>query len=323
MSSVSAEKQVLIDAARAAGHKITSKQIDRWRLEKLLPEPAPAGRGRAGGVARIAPEETVPQLLALRACLRESRSFDRAAFRLWIDNFNIPLSRVRTALKNMATVSPAALSAMSKEQRAIVLADAEAEAAEARTAPKGVRSFARRGKLAPLVEQMVSGTTGDPSAWSEAERQSFARDFEEISGFDKGRVGAPELHVKPWIKGDISREMVEALKITREFPKVVDESSPEQFDRARRVYRSIEPLRQLIRFGNKAWGHCFGLETLLSGYGAKHPDALWFQSIMLLSNAKPEIEEVMLKIEGDAQKALAQIQEGLEAQRQSVITKNT
>lgn len=114
--------------------------------------------------------------------------------------------------------------------------------------------------------------------------------------------------------------MVEALKIARDFPRVVDESSPEQFDRARRIYRSIEPLRQLIRFGNKAFGHCFGLETLLSAFGAKHPDALRFQSLMLLSNAKPEIEEVMRKIEADAQKTLAQIQEGLEAQRQATST---
>jgi hypothetical protein len=78
----------------------------------------------------------------------------------------------------------------------------------------------------------------------------------------------------------------------------------------------LEPLRQLIRYGNAAWGHSFGLEVILSGFGAKHVDALWFQSLLILGNAKPEIEEVMLKLEVDAQKALAQIQEGLSAQRQ-------
>lgn len=320
MKTVSAEKQALIDAGKAEGFAITSKQIDRWRFEELLPPPVPSGRGRAGGIARVAPEETIPQLIALCKLLKENRSFDHAAFRLWIDNFNVPLSRVRTALKNMATVTPANLAAMSPEERAIVLADAELEAAQNRTVPKGVRSYARQGKLAPLVDQLVSGTVGDPSAWSEAERQSLARGFEAVSGFDKGRVGAPELNVKPWIKGDTSPEIVEALKIARDFPTVVDESSPEQFDRARRVYRSIEPLRQLIRYGNETLGHCFGLETLLTGYGAKQHDALRFQSLMLLSNAKPEIEEVMRKIEADAQATLSKIHEGLAAQRQSTET---
>jgi hypothetical protein len=316
MKSVSPEKQVLIDAAKAAGFKITSKQIDRWRLEEILPEPVAAGRGRGGGVARPAPVETVPQMLVLCTCLKENRSFDRAAFRLWIDNFNIPLSRVRTALKNMATVAVAALGAMSEEQRAIVLADAETQAAEQRRTPKGVRSYARKGKLAPFVEKMVSGTTGDPRLWPEAERQEFARDFEQVSGLSKGRAGAPELNVKPWIEGDTSAAVTEAIALAHNFQNVLDDSSPEQFDRARRVFRNLEPLRQLIRYGNAAWGHSFGLEVILSGFGAKHVDALWFQSLLILGNAKPEIEEVMLKLEVDAQKALAQIQEGLSAQRQ-------
>jgi hypothetical protein len=321
MKSVSSEKQVLIDAAKAAGFKITSKQIDRWRLEELLPEPVAAGRGRGGGVARVPPAETIPQLLALCACLKGSRSFERAAFQLWIDNFNIPLSRVRAALKKMATVAPATLAAMSKDQRAIVLADAETEAAEQRTTPKGVRSYARQGKLAPFVEKMVGGTTGDPRLWPEAERQAFAHDFEEVSGLNKGRVGAPELNVKPWIKGDTSESVVEAVALAHNFHTAVDDSSPEQFDRARRVFRNLEPLRQLIRYGNAAWGHSFGLETILSGFGAKHVDALWFQTLLILGNAKPEIEEVMLKLEADAQKALAQIQDGLAAQSQQQITK--
>ncbi len=317
MKPVSSEKQVLIDAAKAAGFRITSKQIDRWRLDELLPEPVAAGRGRGSGIARVAPAETIPQLSALCACLKRSRSFDRAAFALWIDNFNIPLSRVRTALKKMATVAPASLAGMSKEQRAIVLAEAEGEAVEQRTTPKGVRSYARQRKLAPFLEKMVSGTTSDdPTLWPEAERQTFAHDFEELSGLNKGRVGAPELNVKPWVKGDTSETVIEALALAHNFHTVVDDSSPEQFDRARRVFRNLEPLRQLIRYGNAAWGHSFGLENILSAFGAKHVDALWFQSLLLLGNAKPEIEEVMLKMEADAHKILAQIQEGLSAQKQ-------
>jgi hypothetical protein len=312
MTSISVEKQMLIDAARAAGFKVTSKQIDRWRLEKLLPEPTRASRGRSAGVARVPSEDTVPQLLALCGLLKEMRSLDRAAFRLWIDGFDVPLPRVQVALKKMVSITPSRLIALTEEERETVIADAEVNMAEDRNAPKGVRQYARRGKLAPVVHSIVDIASGvDPTQWPSELFQDASRGFEEMSGLARGRTGSPELNVKPWIRNDSADVFAESVILSRDFESVIDASTPEQLDRARRVFRCIQPLQRLVQFTNSKLGHCFGLETIIAGFGAKHPDALLFQSLLIFSNAKPELETVVKTIEADSLKVLAQLDAGL------------
>lgn len=207
--NTSAEKQALIDAAAVYGFKVTPKQIDRWRADKLLPPPAKAGGGRGRGVRRPAPEGSAQQLMRLHYFLGEDRSLHRAAFRLWIEGFLVPLERVRKALRRLV-LDPVRLMEMPPE-KLVGQVETYTEHIRARkNTPARVKKMADEGRLSTLLESMLSmglGRAIDPQT-----EATFGVTFEEYAGLERARTDHWEGKT-PWLTGDAKPQLKNVAKL--------------------------------------------------------------------------------------------------------------
>ena len=98
----------LLQAAAQAGSAITSRMLETFRAEGLIPHPHRAGyRGRAP-VWRY-PPGTELQLVALLRWRRRSKDPDLLKVLLWLDGFAIALAAVRTALTHQLQVMAEAM----------------------------------------------------------------------------------------------------------------------------------------------------------------------------------------------------------------------
>jgi hypothetical protein len=98
----------LLQAAAQAGSAITSRMLETFRAEGLIPHPHRAGyRGRAP-VWRY-PAGTELQLVALLRWRRSSKDPDLLKVLLWLDGFVITPSAVRTALTHQLQVMAEAM----------------------------------------------------------------------------------------------------------------------------------------------------------------------------------------------------------------------
>jgi len=94
---------VLLQAAAQAGSAITSRMLETFRADGLIPHPNRAGyRGRAP-VWRY-PPGTELQLMALLRWRRSSKDPDLLKILLWLDGFAIAPSAVRSALTHQLQV---------------------------------------------------------------------------------------------------------------------------------------------------------------------------------------------------------------------------
>lgn len=101
----------LVAAARAAGHPIDEKLIDRWVTAGLLNLAQSSGRGDRRGVERRWPDSQRLLLLRLLDQHRTARELTSLAnvpvivWAIWGDDF-VPLRQVRRALETYARVDP-------------------------------------------------------------------------------------------------------------------------------------------------------------------------------------------------------------------------
>jgi len=154
----SEDKRRLIDEALKRGVHITSKQLDRWRADRLLPTPQAVGRGRGQGVLRESSPRTVEQLVELAHILASDRSLDRAAFRLWIGGYEVPLPRVRKALSKLI---PNKSNRSDYATISNLLPDFQETLIRHASAPQRVRKLAAAGRTNSLLDAMARAATGE------------------------------------------------------------------------------------------------------------------------------------------------------------------
>jgi hypothetical protein len=258
--NTSAEKQALIDAASACGFKVTPKQIDRWRADKLLPPPARTSAGRGRGVQRPAPEGSAHQLIRLCGLLREDRSLHRAAFRLWVEAFPVPLERTRKALRRLA-LDPMRLIDMAPEK---LSGAAETYADNVRTrksTPARVKKMADEGRLSTLLESMLAMGLGRPL--DPKDEATFGATFEEYAGLERARTDHWEGQ-SPWLTGDTSRQVKAMITLLpRLRSNLADDATDEDFEKTRLAFSSWEKMRRCTELLEQLHGpNAFGLGML-------------------------------------------------------------
>ena len=88
----------LAEQARAAGYKVSASQVRRWVMDELLPSPGHReSRGRAG--FRTERHEGIEeQLRALCEFRATTKSWDRLAILLWVDEWPVLTERYRRAV---------------------------------------------------------------------------------------------------------------------------------------------------------------------------------------------------------------------------------
>jgi len=101
MRTASAAIQELIDGASAVDVVVSPREIERYRGERLIPQPLVKSLGHGKGTQTSNTSGTLDQLLALTRALRVRRNFDEAAFKLWIDSWNIEPSRIRLVFSRL------------------------------------------------------------------------------------------------------------------------------------------------------------------------------------------------------------------------------
>lgn len=90
----------LLAYAAERGCSTTVYQLERWRKRGLVPAPHIERKGRGRGTVSHYPFATGDQLVAIhRVLLTQRRSVKAAAWELWIDGYDVPISRIRPFLR--------------------------------------------------------------------------------------------------------------------------------------------------------------------------------------------------------------------------------
>ncbi len=306
----SAEKQALIDAAALYGFKVTPKQIDRWRSDKLLPPPAKAGGGRGRGVRRPAPEGSAEQLMRLHYFLGEDRSLHRAAFRLWIEGYAVPLERVRKALRRLV-LDPVRLMETPPENLAGQVETYTEHIRARKNTPARVKKMADEGQLPALLESMLSmglGRAIDPQA-----EATFGATFEEYAGLDRARTD----HWKgqsPWLTGDTGPQVKVVAKVLPALrPGLADDATDEEFENARTAFRSWQKMRRCAELLQKLHGpNVFGFSMLTNpptGVSSGMTDPTVFVGLLAFCRAEPSLIDNMISIGETLEASLATLRQ--------------
>lgn len=162
-------KSELIDAARAAGHHLNEKLVDRWVGAGLLDQAHARSRGRGRGVARWWPESQCRLFLSLLDKHRTARDLTALAnlpvivWAIWGEEF-VPLRQVRRALETYARIDP---------RRKPFRGQAWARRLVTKIARPGTSGHQRDALADALLRALRAGRPDDPE---------LARRFEDVVG---------------------------------------------------------------------------------------------------------------------------------------------
>lgn len=317
MNKISFEKQSLIDEAGRHGFTVTAKQIDRWRADHVLPPAGKAGGGRARGVQRPAPEGSAAQLVRLCQFLAEDRSLDRAAFRLWIEDYPIPLARLRRALAHLVPDPQLVLGA--SEQQIRDKAEKYSEGVRRRKNVKlHVRKMAEDGRLAMMLEGFLGIGLG--RAIPPQDQQKLSADFEELSGLNRARTdhwqGQP-----PWLTGDTTEEFAVAASLLETItPNLAKTASKEEYAKAKEAFKGLLTLRKCAALLQQMHGpNVFGFGVLTDlpiGMPMMYADPGAFLGMLALRQRHPDIFENTVQLSRTLEATLEMLRQQVEKRAQ-------
>ena len=297
MNGASVEKQRLIDGAARHGFAVTPKQIDRWRLDRVLPQPGRAGGGRARGVRRPSPEGSGAQLVRLCQFLDEDRSLDRAAFRLWIEDYAVPLDRVRRALSRLAPRPETVFGTSAQSLHEKVEQYGENLLRRKQTKPH-VKKMIEDGRFTAVVEGFIGMGLG--RAIPNEQQARLGADFEELSGLNRGRtdhwVGG-----SPWLTGDTTQEIALAGSLLETInADLCITASEAQFEKAKEAFKALAVLRNCAALLQQLHGpNVFGFGVLTEspvGLPMHYADPNAFLGMLALTKCRPDILENSIQI---------------------------
>ena len=313
MKIISAEKQGLIDEAARHGFEITSKQIDRWRADRLLPAPGRSSGGRGRGVRRPSAEGTAQQLMQLCKLLSEDRSLDRAAFRLWIDDYAIPLERLRRALANLAPNPKTVIGSSPDEIRAKSEEYAEKIRGARRVKPH-IKKMIDEGRIQTVIEGFLSMGLGVPVESQDGKDLGAA--FEEFAGLQPARVDHWEGQ-SPWLSGDTAPQLELAASLFRTVnPELAATASDEEFIRAREAFGSMMKTRRCAEFLQQLHGHnVFGFAAFTElpiGLPITYADPSALLALVALNRLEPQTIDTMIEVGKTLDKTLNDLREKIQ-----------
>ncbi len=291
----SVEKQALIDEAALNGFEVTSKQIDRWRTDKLLPPPAKTSAGRGRGVRRPAPEGSARQLMRLQYFLSEDRSLHRAAFRLWIEGYLVPLERVRIALRSLV-LDPKRLMEMPQEMLAGEVEKYSEHIRTRKKIPERVKKMADDGRLPTLFSSLLSMGLGRPI--DPDDRAALGARFEEYAGLDRARSDHWE-GKSPWLTSDAETELDNVAKLLPAMrPQLADDATDEEYAKARLGFLGWDKMRRCTELLETLHGkNVFGLGMLTqppTGARPTESDPFLFLGLLAFCRLEPSLLDNMI-----------------------------
>jgi hypothetical protein len=297
LKAVSAEKAELIAEAARHGFTVSAKQIDRWRLDHVLPTPGKVGAGRGRGVQRPTPEGSAVQLLRLCRLLSQDRSLHRAAFRLWIEDYSVPLDRLRTALASLVR-DPRVVFGPSGEHLQEKLESYAEGMSRNQSAKPHVKKMADDGRLAVMLEGLIGLGLGRSIPLNE--QQQLGATFEEFSGLNRGRTD----HWKgksPWLTSDSTPEIAMAASMfERVGPALAHSAADEDFIKAKEAFQSQLKLRNCAEMLQQLHGsNVFGFAALTDlpiGVPMSYADPSAFLAMLALVKAQPEVLDNVIQI---------------------------
>jgi hypothetical protein len=250
---ISSEKTALIEDLAARGLQVTGKQIDRWRLERVIPAPSIVGGGRARGVRRITAPGSADQIVALVRLLTESRSINVAAVSLWLDGFDVPVDRVREALHTFAP-DPSAIDGAAMKQKAW---DRAETVKRQKSAPERLKELARDDQLHGLFEMLTALAIGEAP-----DVKAVGETFEKATGLDRARSESVA-GVGPWSTSDVGENMLIAKGFAKKLKPMIDAGTDDQLFAAREAYRNVQKIVAFAEFAQKIYGpNAFGFASL-------------------------------------------------------------
>ncbi len=297
MKKVSDEKAALIAEAARHGFAVTGKQIDRWRLDRLLPTPGKTSAGRGRGVQRPTPEGSVAQLVRLCQLLAQDRSLHRAAFRLWIEDYAVPLDRLRTSLAHLVPDARTVFGASGERLQEKVQSYTEGMSRRHRAKPH-VKKMADDGRLAVMLEGLIGLGLGQNMSVEEQRQVGAA--YEEFSGLHRARTDHWEGGA-PWLTSDSTPEIAMAASVFERVGPALARSAPdEDFVKAKEAFQSQLKLRRCAEMLQQLHGpNVFGFAALTElpiGVPVTHADPAGFLAMVALVKARPEILDNAIQI---------------------------
>jgi hypothetical protein len=273
-----------------------------------MPPPGKTGAGRGRGVRRPTPEGSAEQMMRLCQLLSEDRSLERAAFRLWIEGYAVPLERVRTALRALSP-NRSHLLRLSGEALSEVAEDYAEKMRAKKSTPMRVKKMADDGWLSTFLTSMLSmglGQETDPKSLPQ-----FGESFEEYAGLDRARTDHWE-GKSPWLTGDMEPQMDALSKSLPNLkPEFVDEATEEEYEQARMAFRSWEKLRRCTELLETLHGeNVFGFGMLTKPPIGVSPGLLdpgLFVGMLGFCRADPSLIENMINAGATFETSLASL----------------
>jgi len=93
----------LIEYAAGIGHKVTLRQLERWRAACAIPRGRQHGQGKGPGARWLYPEEAPAALRRFLEIRVPSERLDETVVRMWLAGSNIPMPALRGHLSSAAT----------------------------------------------------------------------------------------------------------------------------------------------------------------------------------------------------------------------------
>ncbi|MCV0384753.1 MAG: hypothetical protein K5799_15130, partial [Erythrobacter sp.] len=219
----------LAEAARGSGYlDVTPSRVHRWVRERLLPA---TGRQVSEGRAGFRTEPSVnaqAQLLALCAWRKETKQLDPLAVLLWMDEWDVPLERVRRALRSFVPTDPPRPRNRAEreelEERLDVMAYKFAPRVKARFGRRGVEREEIADALLPILRR-VAGLGGRI-------RNQDAVVIERMTGQDRARVDATPTEA-PWLQTPAAESVEMASGLTFQTASSIVDVSDEDLHRAK------------------------------------------------------------------------------------------
>ncbi len=310
---MSADRQSLITQLAERGVIRTARQIDRLCAEAAIPRPIAKGRGRARGVRRVWPSETIERILALVRYQNENRSLKICAFRLWLDGYEVPLAKIRATL---SASLPKNRVRDSESARAECVRLAETILRRKRM-PSRLTKLAKEGELQLLFEALLGVALGEQNP----DPARVIDLFEKATGLDRARSDALP-GVSPWLQSEGVDALAIAFDYVKKLAEAIGSATDEELYFARQAYQGFAKLFTFAEVAQTTYGpNAFGFAALsdpcLGMSTNRH--VMTFAAMLILTRLHAPLMENLPELAQTAERAARELREAACAARSPVI----
>lgn len=274
-------KEQLVQIANEAGFSVTSRQIDRWRKNDLLPRSRRIHLGKAHGTRSEYPPETGRQLLALCRIhfTQKEKRLPRIRFAIWLEGYSVPIGKLKESFELILIDPMEGLNRSTRGEGAEEKADNLAEK---------MRESLPRCKLTRHIKRNVSNQNDWKSLLTTVLQLLFAQTAEDAPVFEEVDIPYSDEDDKPLrdifidalglrrattdrigdagpgLSGDVGKDlnrMSEGMFLSMEnLEATLNSATIEQLEQARTDAKAVEGLSLIADFSELLFGrNAFGL----------------------------------------------------------------